>query len=92
MDDTAPADYADDTALIPVLLEVSSAATQARPLPSSGPGGLEGWARADAIAVVPPGAGMRGDVSSNSWIPSGATDGRPPPEPDVRLSLLSLPV
>lgn len=58
MDETVPADYADDTALVPVRLEVSSAATQAHPLPA----GLEGWARADAIAVVPPGAGLRGDV------------------------------
>ncbi len=62
MDDVIPADFADDTALVPVRLEVSSAATQARPLPHSGPVGLEGWARADAIAVVPPGAGYRGDV------------------------------
>ena len=62
MDDTPPADYADDTALVPVLLEVSAAATQARPLPATGPVGLEGWARAHAIAVVPPGAGLRGDV------------------------------
>jgi len=62
MDDTAPADYADDTALVPVRLEVSAAATQARPLPAAGPTGLEGWATADGIAVVPPGAGRRGDV------------------------------
>jgi molybdopterin molybdotransferase len=62
MDDTVPADYADDTALVPVRLEVSSAATQARPLVATGPAGLEGWANADAIAVVPPGAGFRGDV------------------------------
>jgi molybdopterin molybdotransferase len=62
MDDTPPADYADDTALVPVLLEVSAAATQARPLVGTGPVGLEGWARAHAIAVVPPGAGLRGDV------------------------------
>lgn len=58
MDETVPADYADDTALVPVRLEVSSAATQAHPLPA----GLEGWALADAIAVIPPGAGLRGDV------------------------------
>jgi molybdopterin molybdotransferase len=62
MDDTPPADYVDDTALVPVLIEVSAAATQARPLPATGPTGLEGWARAHAIAVVPPGAGLRGDV------------------------------
>ena len=62
MDDTAPADYADDTALVPVRLEVSPAGTSARPMPGSGPTALEGWARADALAVVPPGAGLRGDV------------------------------
>jgi molybdopterin molybdotransferase len=62
MDDTPPADYADDTALIPVRLEVSAAAVQARPIPATGPAGLQGWATADAIAVVPPGAGLRGDV------------------------------
>jgi hypothetical protein len=45
-----------------VLVEVSTAATQARPLPTTGPTGLDGWARAHAIAVVPPGAGLRGDV------------------------------
>ena len=48
--------------LVPVRLEVSPAGTQARPLPPTGPSGLEGWARADALAVVPPGAGLRGDV------------------------------
>lgn len=58
MDQAPLADYADDTALVPVRLEVSAAATQAHPLPV----GLPGWARADAIAVVPPGAGLRGDV------------------------------
>jgi hypothetical protein len=58
MDQAPLADYADDTALVPVRLEVSAAATQAHPLPA----GLPGWASADAIAVVPPGAGLRGDV------------------------------
>jgi len=62
MDDTPPADYADDTALVPVRLEVSSAAVQARPLDTGGPAHLLGWATADAIAIVPPGAGFRGDV------------------------------
>lgn len=62
MDDTPPADYVDDTALVPVLIEVSAAATQARPMPATGPNGLDGWAQADAVAVVPPGAGLRGDV------------------------------
>lgn len=62
MDDTPPADYVDDTALVPVSLEVSRAGTQARPLPTAGPAGLVGWSTADAIAIVPPGSGMRGDV------------------------------
>ena len=62
MDDTPPADYADDTALVPVRLEISAAAVQARPIADGGPAGLLGWANADAIAVVPPGAGLRGDV------------------------------
>lgn len=62
MDDAHPADYADDTALVPVRLEVSAAGIQAHPLPHSGPTGLEGWSRAHAVAVVPPGAGRRGDV------------------------------
>jgi molybdopterin molybdotransferase len=62
MDDTPPADYADDTALVPVRLEVSAAAVQARPIPYGGPAQLLGWANADAIAIVPPGAGLRGDV------------------------------
>ena len=59
MDGTPPADYADDTALVPVRLEVSAAATQATPLAGAG---LEAWAAADALAVVPPGAGTRGDI------------------------------
>lgn len=62
MEDSQPADYADDTALVPVLLESSLAGTQASPLPMTGPEGQVGWARAQAIAIVPPGAGMRGDV------------------------------
>lgn len=62
MDDAPAADYADDTALVPVRLEISAAATQARPLLAHGPARLQGWANADAIAVVPPGAGLRGDV------------------------------
>ncbi len=62
MDDTVPADYADDTALVPVRLETSPAGTSARPMPMTGPDGQVGWARADAVAIVPPGAGYRGDV------------------------------
>ena len=62
LDDVEPADYADDTALVPVRLEVSAAGTMARPLPVTGAAGLVGWAQADAIAVAPPGSGFRGDV------------------------------
>ena len=62
MDDIAPADYADDTALVPVRLEVSAAGTLAKPMAATGPLGLSGWAAAEAVAVVPPGAGYRGDV------------------------------
>lgn len=62
MDDVPPADYADDTGLVPVRLEVSAAGTLARPLPTGGPADLPGWATADALAVVPPGVGLRGDV------------------------------
>lgn len=62
LDDAPPADYADDTALVPVALESTSAGTRARPFATLGPEGLAGWARADAIAIVPPGAGCRGDV------------------------------
>lgn len=62
MDDTVPADYADDTALVPVMLESTAAGTAARPLPMTGTDGQVGWARAHAIAIVPPGAGVRGDV------------------------------
>ena len=48
--------------LVPGRLAIPAAATQARPLPAPGPAGLAGWATADAIAIVPPGAGLRGDV------------------------------
>ena len=58
MDDAPLADYADDTGLVPVRLEVTSAGTSAHPLEP----GLAGWARSDAVAIVPPGAGARGDV------------------------------
>jgi len=62
LDDIEPADFADDTALVPVRLEVSAAGTLAHPLPATGRSGLVGWAQADAIAVAPPGVGFRGDV------------------------------
>ncbi|GDX32741.1 molybdopterin molybdenumtransferase MoeA [Actinomycetes bacterium] len=60
--DTPAAEFADDTRLAPVRLEMLDAAKVAHPLPDAGPAGLVGWAAADAIAVVPPGAGFRGDV------------------------------
>lgn len=62
MEDAPAADYADDTGLVPVRLEVSAAGTLARPLDGAGPAGLQGWANADAIAVLPPGVGLRGDI------------------------------
>ncbi len=62
MDDVPPADYADDTMLVPVRVEASPAATAARPLPPFGPAHLGPWGAADAVAVIPPGAGIRGDI------------------------------
>lgn len=61
-DDAPPADFADDTRLAPVRVETVENATLAHPIPDHGPANLSGWANADAIAVVPPGAGYRGDV------------------------------
>lgn len=61
--DEAPVpDYADDTVLAPVRLETADHAVIARPLGAGGPAGLLAWANADAVAVVPPGFGARGDV------------------------------
>ena len=62
LDDAPPADYADDTRLAPVRRETRDGATLLRPIPEDGPAGLVGWARADAVAICPPGAGYRGDV------------------------------
>ena len=62
IDDAPPADYADDTRLAPVTRETRDGATLLRPLAEDGPAGLTGWARADAVAICPPGAGYRGDV------------------------------
>jgi molybdopterin molybdotransferase len=56
------ADYADDARLAPVRVENIGHARLAHPLRDAGPAGLLSWAQADAIAVVPPGAGARGDV------------------------------
>ena len=58
VDDAPQADYADDACLVPVRVEETASGSIARPLGMQ----LEHWARADAIAVVPPGAGFRGDV------------------------------
>jgi molybdopterin molybdotransferase len=61
----APApDFADDARLAPVRLEIIGNSRLAYPIADGGPGELLGWAQADAIAVVPPGAGARGDVVS----------------------------
>jgi len=63
LNDEVPApEFADDTALTPVRLEVADQAVLARPLPAGGPAGVHGWALADAVAVVPPGSGSPGDV------------------------------
>lgn len=62
-----PADYDDDTRLCPVRLLHPASRTSSEhpptavPLRADGPADLGGWATADAIAVVPPGAGARGD-------------------------------
>lgn len=58
IEDAPPADFADDTCLAPVRLEITESATIARPIGMD----LRSWAEADAVAVVPPGAGYRGDV------------------------------
>lgn len=61
----APApDFAGDARLAPVRLEVIGTSRLAHPIADGGPAGLLGWAQADAIAIVPPGAGARGDVVS----------------------------
>ena len=62
VDDAPAPEYADDTTLVPVALDAAGAGTIARPLADGGPGGVRGWANADALAVIPPGAGLRGDV------------------------------
>ena len=59
-----PAEFDEDTLLQPVRLEhdASDGQTMAYPLSSDGPDGLHGWAKADAIAVVPPGGAAAGDT------------------------------
>lgn len=58
IEETPPADYADDTGLVPVRIESADGSRIARPLGTA----LRDWAQSDAVAVVPPGAGLRGDV------------------------------
>ncbi len=65
IDDAPPAEFADDSALVPVRLERTASGTIARPLGMA----LDDWAAGDGIAVVPPGAGYRGDVIE--VLPSG---------------------
>lgn len=62
VDETPVPEFADDTCLAPVRLEFADQARIARPILDDGPAALGGWANADAVAVVPPGAGYRGDV------------------------------
>jgi molybdopterin biosynthesis enzyme len=65
VDDAPRADFADDTRLAPVRLEDDGAdGLLARPMLDSGPAGLIGWGNADAIAIVPPGIGIKGDIIS----------------------------
>ncbi len=61
VDDAPLADYADDTGLVPVRLQSTRAGTAASVVPAASGGPLAKWAAADAIAVVPPGGGRRGE-------------------------------
>lgn len=61
--DEAPLpDYAEDSTIVPVSVQVTAAGRTATPLQSDGPAGLTGWAQATDFAVIPPGSGARGDV------------------------------
>lgn len=60
--ESVPPEFVDDTRLQPVRLEEGEFGPVARPVDDHGPGHLQGWASADAVAVVPPGSGNRGDV------------------------------
>ncbi len=61
--DEAPLpDYAEDSAIVPVMVQVTAAGRTATPLVSHGPAGLAGWAQATDFAVIPPGSGALGDV------------------------------
>lgn len=56
--ESAPPSFPDDTALVPVTVEDGDNGPVATPID----GHLLAWAHADALAVVPPGSGERGDV------------------------------
>ena len=58
----APQGRTQDTRLVPVTVLDHDGRSYAQPLPTTGPAGLTGWANADAIAVIAPGAGYREDV------------------------------
>jgi molybdopterin molybdotransferase len=55
-------DYAEDTTIVPVTVQITAAGRTANPLPRHGPAGLAGWAQATDFAVIPPGSGAPGDV------------------------------
>ena len=59
-----PPEFDEDTALHPVRLDIDPHGGRpvAHPLAFDGPGALRGWATADAVAVIPPGAGRVGEV------------------------------
>lgn len=69
------APYVEDAQLVPVRIEPIGDGRLAHPLSSTDPAGLLAWAQADAVAVIPPGAGARGDVVSllPRRIPYGGT-------------------
>jgi molybdopterin molybdotransferase len=61
--DEAPLpDYAEDSAIVPVIVQITAAGRTATPLVSNGPAGLASWAQATDFAVIPPGSGALGDV------------------------------
>lgn len=63
--DEAPLpDYAEDTTIVPVAVQITAAGRTASCLPTHGPAGLAGWAQATDFAVIPPGSGAPGDVVS----------------------------
>lgn len=62
IEDAPLPDYAEDTTVVPVRVQVTAAGRTALPLAIEGPAGLGGWALAADFAVIPPGAGATGDV------------------------------